>query len=136
MDLDGAAWVERGEERAEEHGQAAVELALVLPLVATLLLAVVQVGLVVRDHVVVIDAAREAARAASVDPSPGAADRAILRESGLKVGRVSTETSYNGGVPRTVTVNLRYRSPTDVALIGSLLPDIDLNAKATMWVEF
>ena len=45
--------------------QATVELALVLPVVATLLLAVVQVGLVVRDQIRVTHAAREAARAAA-----------------------------------------------------------------------
>ena len=39
-----------------------------LPLVVFGLLAILQVGLVVRDQVAVVHAAREAARAASVDP--------------------------------------------------------------------
>ena len=47
-----------------------MELALVLPLVVALLLAVVQVGLIVRDQVLVVHAAREAAREAAVDPDP------------------------------------------------------------------
>ena len=44
--------------RPDQRGQAAVELALALPLVALLLLAVVQVGLVVRDQVLTTPAAR------------------------------------------------------------------------------
>ena len=60
----------RGPDRAclRTRGQATVELALVLPLVVFGLLAILQVGLVVRDQVAVVHAAREAARAASVDP--------------------------------------------------------------------
>ena len=59
-----------------DRGQAMVETALVLPLVVLFLLAVVQVGLVVRAQVLVTHAAREAARAAAVDPDPAAAGRA------------------------------------------------------------
>ena len=50
-----------------ERGQATVEAALVLPLVALLLLAVVQIGLLVRTELLVTHAAREAVRAAAVD---------------------------------------------------------------------
>ena len=52
-----------------DRGQSTVEVALLLPFVALLLLAVVQVGLVARDQVLVVHAAREAARAAAVDPA-------------------------------------------------------------------
>ena len=48
--------------RREDGGQAAVELALVLPMVCTLLLAVVQVALVVHAQLLVVHAAREGAR--------------------------------------------------------------------------
>ncbi|MEY2448174.1 MAG: TadE-like protein [Acidimicrobiaceae bacterium] len=44
--------------RRRERGQATVEAALVLPLVVLLLLAVVQVGLLVRAEVLVTHAAR------------------------------------------------------------------------------
>ena len=59
-----------------ERGQATVEFALLLPLVVMVALAVVQVALIVRDHVGTVHAAREAARAASVDPDPTRATRA------------------------------------------------------------
>jgi hypothetical protein len=35
----------------------------------------------------------------------------------------------------TVTVTVRYRSVTDVALIGRLIGDVDLDATATMALE-
>ena len=47
-----------------QRGQAAAEVALVLPLVALVLLGVLQAGLVLRDQVLVTHAAREGARAA------------------------------------------------------------------------
>ena len=45
-----------------------MELALLLPVVLVLLLAVLQVGLLARDVVLVTHAAREAARAAATEP--------------------------------------------------------------------
>ena len=59
-----------------DRGQASVELALLLPIVVLLLLAVLQVGLVARDVVLVTHASREAARAAALDGAPAAARRA------------------------------------------------------------
>ena len=50
--------------RRDERGQATTELALVLPLIAVLLLLLAQVGLVLRDQLVLTHVAREAARAA------------------------------------------------------------------------
>src|SRR5215831_11616137 len=65
--------------RVRESGQSTVEFAFVLPLVVLAALAVIQVGLVVRDQLGVVHAAREAARAASVDRDPGAPLRAARR---------------------------------------------------------
>ena len=65
--------------RGGERGQATVEFAFLLPLIVLSVLAVIQVGLVVRDQLGVVHAARQAARAASVDPDPGRAVRAAHR---------------------------------------------------------
>ena len=62
-----------------QEGQATVEFALILPLVVFLLLAVLQTALIVRDYVAVVQAAREAVRAASVDRDPAAARVAAHR---------------------------------------------------------
>jgi Flp pilus assembly protein TadG len=119
--------------RRTDEGQAATELALVLPVLVLLLLAVVQVTLVARDQVLVVHAAREAAREAAVDPRPAAVRAAARRAApGLKPGRMGTDTGQTGGVPVTVIVRVVYRVPTDVALIGPLLPDVEVRAKAAM----
>jgi hypothetical protein len=123
--------------RRGDGGQAAVELALVLPLVAMLGLGLIQVGLVVRDQVLVTHAAREAARAAAVDPDPAAPRAAALGATGLRPSRMAVEIKAQG-LPRTgqlITVRVRYRSPTEVPLIGSLVRDATLSATASMRFE-
>ena len=117
--------------RPAQQGQAAVELALALPLVALLLLAVVQTALVVRDQVLVVHAAREAARAAAVDAEPAAARAAALAGSGLAPSRLSVQVRRGTRADVVIT----YRSPTVLPLVGPLLPDLSLRAKAAMRVE-
>ena len=103
-----------------EQGQATVELALLLPLLALVTLAVVQVGLVARDRVALTHIAREAARAAVIDPSVANVRAAAARASSLETGRL--RVSVRDGDDVTVTVT--YRSPTDVPLIGALVGDV------------
>jgi len=114
-----------------DHGQATVELALVLPLVFGLLVLVFQIALVARDEVLVVHAARDAAREATLTRDvarvvaaahrnlPGAAVRIVRR------GRV--------GDP--VEVAITYVSRTDLPLIGPLLPDLTLHGRSVMRVE-
>jgi len=118
-----------------ESGQATVELALALPVVAVLLLALVQVGLVVRAHVLVGHAVREAARAAAVDPDPDAPAGAAVAAGGLDPDRIEVDASGRAGPGSRVTVVVTYRVPTDVALIGRFVADLELTAQATMRVE-
>jgi Flp pilus assembly protein TadG len=114
-----------------ERGQAAVELALGLPLVFLALMAVVQVVLVARDQIAVLHAAREGARAAAVGDA-GAGAAAARAAVGLDASRASISASEAGD---RVTVVVRYRSPTDVPLIGVFLGDITVTGAATMQVE-
>ena len=118
--------------RRDEGGQAAAELALVLPLVLTLLLAAVQVVVVLRDQLLVAHAAREAARHLAVDNHAERAQVAAARGSALKVDRLVVETSYKGGSPGMVIAAVSYRSATDVPLVGPLVPDLNLRATAAM----
>ncbi len=119
-----------------DRGQATVELALVLPLVALLVLLVLQVGLVVRDHILVTHAAREAARAAAVADGDraAAAHRGAERSADLDSGRLHVTTTLTGGGER-VRVHVAYDSVTDVPLVGMFVPDVGLSGDATMRVE-
>ena len=123
------------EARTDASGQATVELALLLPVILMLLLAVLQVGLVARDQVLVANAAREAARAVAVDSRPGAALEAARRSGPLNPDDLRVEVGARGDVGSTVRVVVRYRSVTDVPLVGPLVGDVDLQADATMRVE-
>lgn len=118
-----------------ERGQSTVELALVLPVIVVLLLAILQVGLVARDVVLVTHAAREAARAAAVEAEPGAARRAAASSSGIDPERLRVSVETPPGPPRRTRVVLRYRSATSVPLVGALLGDLTLRGAATMRVE-
>jgi Flp pilus assembly protein TadG len=114
-----------------ERGQATVEFAFLLPLIVLAALAVVQIGLIVRDQLGVVHAAREAVRAASVDRDPAAAVRAAHRT----LPRADVEVGARPGVGDEITVTVRYHSVTDLPLVGALIPDPDLRASATMRVE-
>ncbi len=118
----------RGE---RDHGQATVEFALALPFVLVVLLGLVQVVSVMRDHLAVGLAAREAARAASVADDPqGAASRAAAEAVDLEPLLVHTST-HEG----RVTVVVRYVNPTAIPMIGRLIGDVEVQASATMTQE-
>ncbi len=102
-----------------------------MPLVVFAALIVLQVAFVVRDQVAVVHAAREAARAASVDPDPGRAVRAAhrtLRGADVHVGD-------RPAVGEPITVEVTYRSATNLPLVGALFPDPMLRGRVSMRVE-
>ena len=113
------------------RGQASVELALVLPVLVMLLLALIQTALLARDAVLVQDAARAAAREASVDAG---ADR--IRDAARRtLARADVTVDRGGRVGDPVHVVVRYVDHTDVPMVGRLLPDLTLHASATMRIE-
>ena len=114
-----------------ERGQATVEFALVVPLMVACLLAVIQVGVVVRDQVAVLHAAREAARAASVERDPAAATQAARRVLAHAEVRVGHRPAVGG----PIVVEVTYRSRTDLPLVGAWMPDPELHGRAVMRVE-
>ena len=124
-----------GARAAGASGQATVELVLVLPVVVLALLLVVQVGLVARAQVLVVDAAREGARAAAVD-GPDAASGAASTTPGLTGDRLAVSTErVPGRSGDLVRVVVRYRAPTDVPLVGALLGEPTLHAVVVMRSE-
>ncbi len=122
--------------RAERAaGQSTVELALCLPALALVLAFVVEVGLIASDQARLWHAAREAARAAIVDPDESAA-RAAAARTGLKGIEMTIEpdpaTRVRG---RPLEVALTYRPTGHVPLVGDLLDGIELHATSTMRIE-
>lgn len=112
-----------------ERGQSTVEFALVLPLVAVLALAIAQVALVSRERVLVTHAARVGARAASVGAGDGDVRRDVLAAVDLDPTRVAVDVSRSAD---QVEVVVRYRSVTDLPLVGALLDDVELLGRARM----
>ncbi|MFL6205180.1 MAG: TadE/TadG family type IV pilus assembly protein [Acidimicrobiales bacterium] len=125
----------RRRREGRDGGQATVELALLLPVLAVLLLLILQIGLLGRDLVLVSHASREAARAAAVDPDPGAALAAARRAGGLDADRLTVDVGARGGAGTVVEVTVTYRAATDVPLVGALLGDRTIRSATTMRVE-
>jgi hypothetical protein len=121
--------------RRGEAGQAAVELALCLPLLAALALGLLQVALIARDQVVLTQAAREAVREAAVTADPAAPRRAALASTRLEPSRFSVEVRGRGRPGSRVVVVARYSAPTDLPLVGPLLGAVHLSSTAAMRVE-
>ena len=116
-----------------EQGQDIIELALVLPLVLVIVMGIVDLGRAFNTYMVIVNAAREAARTAAVDPSAtGSISEAALREtrrSGISDGAVTvTVIPANVGDPVQVTVQ------TDFPLLSGVLPfgTIPLSASVQM----
>jgi hypothetical protein len=113
-----------------------VEFALVLPLALLAALAVLQVGLVAKDVLVVGQAAREGAREAAVTTDDIRAREAALRAGGLSSDRTEVEVDRAGSVGDPVTVTVRYREPFVVPFVEWLFPEeVELRSSATMRQE-
>ena len=118
--------------RGHDRGQASVELALVLPLVALLLVALLQAGLLLRDQLLVVHAAREGAREAAVTP-----DAARIRAAaGRAAPGLTLEVHIRRGPrPGDLTTVRVAAQPGRLPLVGLALGTHRLTASATMRVE-
>jgi len=118
---------------ASERGAAIVEFALVLPLVLSLLFGLVEVAVVARSEIQLMQAAREGARAAAASPDTADAVRAVRTALGPQGerARVSVNRPSAVGAMATVTIALRHRVAAPV--FGGFT--IELGANAAMRVE-
>jgi len=123
---------------ASQRGTAAVEFALVLPIVLAIVLALVQVGLLVRDRLLVESAVRSGARTAAVEPGEDAIRAAVLRAAPALDPAVLTVSTARAGVrgdPVTVTVS--YVAAIRVPFVTWLFPSgVSMRAEATDRQEF
>lgn len=118
-----------------QAGQTTLEFALLLPILALVLAALVEIGLVVADQGRLWHAAREAVRIAVVDPDlddvEAAAERGGLRPITIDVDPPAHLRRQ--GDP--LTVRLVHRPRARVPLFGAVLDRVALEAAATMRIE-
>jgi hypothetical protein len=108
-----------------------VELALVLPVLLMVLLALLQTAFVARDQVLLQDAARAAVREASV----GADESRVIDAARRTLAGVEVDVYPADRIGDPVSVTVRYAEHTNLALVGPLYPDLTLHATATMRAE-
>jgi Flp pilus assembly protein TadG len=121
-----------------ERGTSAVEFALVLPLLLVVALAIVQIGLLVRDRLLVEAAARAGARTAAVEVDEAAIADAVARSaSDLDPGALTVGVARAGTQGDPVTVTVGYTAAIRVPFIGWLITHgVAMTSTATDRQEF
>ncbi|MCL6548402.1 MAG: pilus assembly protein [Alicyclobacillus sp.] len=123
---------------ASEDGQSLLEFALVLPVLALLLLGMVDFGRILAAYLMVSEASRDAVRSASVGDSDSQIGQVVVRDAGWLGGslrwQVDPPGSRQSGDPVTVTVSADV--PVFDPLLGALLgSDYPVQAALTMRTE-
>ena len=115
-----------------------MEFALVLPLILVIALALVQVGLLVRDRLLVEAAARAGARTAALQPDPGVVhDDALAAAPALDPAGLEVAVHRTGTQGDPVTVTVAYTAAIKVPLVSWLFgPGVTMGASATDRQEF
>ena len=114
-----------------ESGQSTVEFALVIPMIAIFLMLILQVGLVVRQKILVTNSSREAARILSVENNSGKASSKVKET--IKGADIQISRPNNQGEYLTVTVSDNVES--NMPILGIIFPEITVSSKTTMRVE-
>lgn len=115
-----------------QAGQSTVELALVLPLVLILVLGLMQVGVMIRDQIMVLGAAREGVRQAIVTPDRDQITTAAAAAApGLEL-TVAVERGTERGDPAHVQVSA---PPAQLPFVGHIVAGLTMEASATMRME-
>jgi hypothetical protein len=102
-------------------------------------LALVQVGLLVKDQLVLDGSSRAGAREAAVTTDDGRARQAAMDAAsagGLATDGLTVTISRQGGTGSPVEVTVAYHEPIIVPLVDWLFPSaVDMSAVATMRQE-
>ncbi|WP_233880496.1 TadE/TadG family type IV pilus assembly protein [Paraburkholderia flagellata] len=141
----GAASARRGRGRRTQRGVAAVEFALVLPVLLILLFGIIEMGLFLYDKAVITNASREGARAGVVLKNPKLTPNDIQTVVSsytssylLTFGQQNTPvvqaygTGGNFGTPLTVIVTYQYNGLGLGKLVDPIAGAITLSATTVM----
>ena len=120
-----------------QHGQAATEFALILPLLALLLFGVIQFGIVFKNYLTLTDAVRSGSRVAAV--SRQHPDRVNRTTSAVRTAaadlsgdlQVSVSSSWEPGTDVAVTASFPY----SINLLGQVVKSGRLSSTTTERVE-
>lgn len=109
-----------------------------LPVLMVFLLAMIQAGLMLRDQLVVVEAARAGAREASVSAlDEEVRSAAVVAAAGLDPAHLQTTVTRSGAQGDPVEVAVLYEMPATVPFIGWLFPaSVVLSSSATFRQEF
>jgi Flp pilus assembly protein TadG len=121
-----------------ERGQTMTEFALVLPVLALILFAVIQFGIVFNNYVQLTDATRAGARKAAVsrqtsDPSGTAVAAVRASAKDLKQSDLNVTVSSTWQPTEDVSVTATY--PYSISLLGMVVKSGRLSSKTTERVE-
>jgi hypothetical protein len=119
--------------RGNDRGAAAVEFALVLPLLVMLVFGIIQFGFVFNAYITVTQAAREGARMASVDKFDAAAVKAGTTPLDQSKVTVSGPTPWPVASGSYFSVTVRYPYLLEIPFVPS--QSLDLSSTATMRKE-
>ncbi len=104
---------------------------MILPAIVIVVLLVFQAMVLGNRFLLVANAAREAARAAAVDPTDADARAAVART----LPGATVTISRSGGIGAPLRAVVRYHARTDVPFVGALLPDPWFTSTVTMRAE-
>lgn len=126
------------ESRLSERGQAAVELALVMPLLLLVTVAVCQLALALNCYIVVTASGRDGARrGAETNDGDEARKAALASAGGLPGERPEVEVSFPEGRKKgsPVNVTVRYHMPLLLPGLDRLVPKPSFRTSASMALE-
>jgi Flp pilus assembly protein TadG len=121
-----------------QQGQTMTEFALVLPVLALLLFAVIQFGIVFNNYETLTDATRAGARKAAVSrqaSNPAAAAETAVRNSATDLKQSDLKVTINSTWQPSADVTVTATYPYKVSLLGLVVKAGNLSSKTTERVE-
>jgi len=125
-------------EIGSEKGQSLTEFALALPILALLLFAVIQFGIVFNNYVTLVDATRAGARKGAVArrlPNPASATVSAVRNSATDLKQSDLGVTVTSTWQPAADVKVVATYPYQISLLGMVVKSGSLSSTTTERVE-